>query len=193
MELLEDHVVLSESASLVRQQIRNSSQLLGDGGGPGHGAGNLTVALDGPRVVYLSHVQVHTQADGDQVGEEEDEAEEVDVPRPVEALEYDHHEGESDGGDEQHLGQLVQLLVDQSHLGARRAGVHGGAALGAGVDDDAEGGAAGHNGVGPQRVIDAQRLLYGVVGGDGVVRHLADEVVDVLLRLLGVHRHVHVE
>ena len=41
VQLLEDHLVLGEGASLVGQEIRDAAELLGDGRGSGNGAGNL--------------------------------------------------------------------------------------------------------------------------------------------------------
>ena len=58
-------------------------------------------------VVDLSDVQVDPEADGDQVGEEEDEAEEVEVPGTVEPLQAHHDDGEHHGGGEEHLGRVV--------------------------------------------------------------------------------------
>ena len=110
-------------------------------------------------MVDLGDVEVHPEADGDQVGEEEDEPEEVEVPGPVEPLEAHHDDGEDHGGGEEDLGQVVELLVEQPDLGPRHGVVHRGAALAPGVDDDAEGGAGGDDGVGPQRVLDVERLL----------------------------------
>ena len=57
------------------------------------------------------------------------------------------------------LGQVVELLVEQADLGPRHGVVHRGAALAPGVDDDAEGGARGDDGVGPQSVLDVEGLL----------------------------------
>ena len=39
-----------------------------------------------------------------------------DVPGPVEALEDDHDDGQTDGGHKQQLRDPVQLLVDQANL-----------------------------------------------------------------------------
>ncbi len=43
MELLEDHHVHGEGAGLVRQQVGDPAQLLGNGGGPGLRARDLLV------------------------------------------------------------------------------------------------------------------------------------------------------
>lgn len=46
---------------LVGQQVHQAPQLLRDGAGPDHGAGNVLVSHDHPPVGSLAHVQVHTQ------------------------------------------------------------------------------------------------------------------------------------
>ena len=73
--------------------------------------------LDAHGVVDLCDVEVDPEGDGDEVGEEEDEAEEVEVPGAVEALQAHHDHREDDGGGEQDLGQVVELLVEQPDLG----------------------------------------------------------------------------
>lgn len=62
MQLLEDHLVLGECASLISQQVLDAAQLLGNRGGPHHGTLDLLVPLYHPRVERLSHVKVHAQA-----------------------------------------------------------------------------------------------------------------------------------
>ena len=72
---------------------------------------------------------------------------------------YHHQNRQCHGGREQQLGDVVQLEVNQADLGAWGGIVHGSPALGARVDDDADGRARGHHGVGPHGVLDAQGLF----------------------------------
>ena len=54
--------------------------------------------------------------DGDDVGEQHDEPEQVPEPGSHEALQGDHHHGQQHLGQEQGLGEPVQLQVQQAHL-----------------------------------------------------------------------------
>ena len=54
----------------------------------------------------LAHVEVHPEADRDEV-EEKDKAEHVDVPGTVETFQHDHH----NSGEEQHFRDPIQLLA----------------------------------------------------------------------------------
>ena len=75
-----------------------------------HGAGYGLVPLDLPGVEDLAHVEVHPEADRDEV-EEKDKAEHVDVPGTVETFQHDHHKSYSNSGEEQHFRDPIQLLV----------------------------------------------------------------------------------
>ena len=55
-------------------------------------------------VVDLGYVEVDPEANGDEVGEEEDEAEEVEVPRPVEPLQAHHDHRQHHRRREENLG-----------------------------------------------------------------------------------------
>lgn len=72
------------------------------------GPGQWTWTLAPPRVLG--------SPDGDDVGEEQQEAEEVAVPRACEALQRDHDERQGHEGHEQRLGQPVELQVQQTDL-----------------------------------------------------------------------------
>ena len=54
--------------------------------------------------------------DWDDVGEQDDEPEQVPEPGPYEALQGDHHHRQQHLGQEQGLGETVQLQVQQAHL-----------------------------------------------------------------------------
>ena len=64
VEFLEDHQVLCQRPSLVREQVVDSAQLLGDCRGSGHSPGDVLVPLDVPRVEDLADVQVDAERDG---------------------------------------------------------------------------------------------------------------------------------
>ncbi len=85
VDLLEDHLVLRQRARLVRQQVGNTAEVLGNGRRPRQRAGNLHVPLNHLTVGDAAHLQVDAQADGNDVAEEEHVAEPVDVPVAVEA------------------------------------------------------------------------------------------------------------
>ena len=61
--------------------------------------------LDAHGVVDLGDVEVDPEADGDQVGEQQDEPEDIDVPGAVEALQADHDERQRHCGHKQQLEQ----------------------------------------------------------------------------------------
>ena len=111
MKLLKKHLVHSFSARLVTEHVGHPAQLLWDSGGPSHGAGYGLVPLDLPGVEDLAHVEVHPEADRDEVGEEKDKAEHVDIPGTVETFQHDHHKSYSYSGEEQHFRDPIQLLV----------------------------------------------------------------------------------
>ena len=68
---------------------------------------------------------------------------------------YHHQNRQCHSGREKQLGDVVQLEVNQADLGAWGGVVHGSPALGTRVDDDSDGRARGHYGVGPHGVLDA--------------------------------------
>ena len=72
-----------------------------------------------------------------------------------------------------YLGDSIELEVDESDFGSGAGVVHDCPALGARVDDDAEGGAAGDDCVAPHRVLDRERLF--LVASAAVVGHLPNE------------------
>lgn len=85
-QLLEYHIVLCQRARLIRQQIRDAAQFLRDGRVTRDAALDVRIVGDAVRVVDLRHVQVHTQGDRDDRGEEEHEAEVLEVPRALETV-----------------------------------------------------------------------------------------------------------
>lgn len=82
--------VLSQSSSLVGQQVFNSTKLFRDGAGSDNGSWDLLIIHDLPAVHSLAHVQVNTERDGDDGRKENQESEEVDVPQALESIEGDH-------------------------------------------------------------------------------------------------------
>lgn len=99
-----------------------------------------------------------------------------------------------------HLGQSVDLHIEQSRLGTRLTRVHDGPSLPSSVDDDADRAARCQHRIRPQHVLGGKRLdgvrdlhfgsVFGVgcreCGGEGTEGEGADEGVDVLRRRVGV-------
>ena len=116
MQALEDHLVLGERARLVREHVGDAAELLAHGARADERGRYGLVVLYEPRVDGLGHVQVDAQADRNDVGEEEYEAEEVAEPEVREALERHHHRAQQDHREEEQLRQVVDLLVEQAEL-----------------------------------------------------------------------------
>ena len=66
--------------------------------------------LDAHGVVDLGDVEVDPEWDWDEVGEEEDEAEEVEVPRPVEPLQAHHDHRQHHRRREENLGKNSEVV-----------------------------------------------------------------------------------
>lgn len=84
--LFEYHLVLSERARLISQQVLNPAQLLGDCGVSRNCPRYLSVPIDAVGVVYLGHVEVDTQRDGYDIRQQKYEAEELDYPLTLEIV-----------------------------------------------------------------------------------------------------------
>ena len=123
-DFLEYHLVLSESACLIGQQVLNSPQFFGNGRIPGDRARYLGVAVDTVGIVDLGHVKVDSEGDRDDIGQEEDEAEELDDPLALEVVQGHHEEAEEDHAEEQEFGELVELQVELAYLGRVLSGIH---------------------------------------------------------------------
>ena len=70
MQFLENHLILCQCPSFVRQKVGHPSQFFRDSGGPGYCPGNVLVLLNAPGIEYFSHVKVDSQAYGNEVREE---------------------------------------------------------------------------------------------------------------------------
>lgn len=57
------HFVSGEGARLVREQVGDSTHLLGDGGVPDDGLGDGVVPLDHPGVHQLANVKIYSQTE----------------------------------------------------------------------------------------------------------------------------------
>lgn len=104
MQPLKNHFILRQSACLVREHIRDATEFLGHGTGAHQGAWDILIMLNEPRVNRLSHVNVDTQTDRDNVREEENKAEEISVPWTMETFQGNHDQAQSDYGNEEHFG-----------------------------------------------------------------------------------------
>ena len=76
----------------------------------------LSTSTYGPGVEDLAQVQVDPEADGDEVGEEENKAEHVVVPGTVESLQDDHDQGQHHRSGKQHLHKhpKINMNIDQA-------------------------------------------------------------------------------
>ena len=121
MNTLHLHVVHRQSARLVRQKVLHATQFLGNGAGADNRVWYFLVLDDLGGADGLAHVQIHPQAQRDDCGEEDDEADKVHQPDALEALEGDHGEGEEDQDDAQDLAHRIQLLIRDPVLRLGRA------------------------------------------------------------------------
>jgi hypothetical protein len=123
-DFFEHHLVFRECACLIGQQVLDPPQLFGDRGIPRNRARYLGVSEDTVGIVDLGHIQVDSQGDGDDVGEEEDEAEELDDPLALEVVQGHHEEAEEDHAEEEEFGELVELQVELAYLGRVLSCIH---------------------------------------------------------------------
>jgi hypothetical protein len=113
---LEYHLVFSKGACLICQQVLNPPQFFGDRRIPRDCPRYLGVSIDTVGIVDLGHVQVDSEGDGDDVGEQEDETEELDDPLALEVVQSHHEEAEKDHAKEQEFRELIELKVELPDL-----------------------------------------------------------------------------
>ena len=185
-DLLKNHFVLSQSAGLVSEQVLNAAQLLGDGRVARYGAVDFSVLVDAVGVVDLRHVQVDSEGDGDDVGEEQYKAEELDDPLALELVERHHYQRDEDHHCEEALRHPVELEVQLPHLGLSVSRVHHGASLDAGVDNETQDKPwRGKHGVSPQSVLQAQTFSLEVIVVRASTLVVTLEVVDLVIGWIG--------
>jgi Na+-transporting methylmalonyl-CoA/oxaloacetate decarboxylase gamma subunit len=186
-QLLEHHLVLRQRARLVRKDVVHAAQLLRNLTVAGEGALDLLVVVDAVGEEGLGDVEVDSQTDGDDAGEQQDLPEEVQQPVFAQAPTEHDEDGEDYHEAEEHLRQVVQLLVCLPHLLPRVVGVHHAPHLPSSVHHYPNGLAVGQEAVAPKGIIQIEAFPHAVVLRTGL--HLEDslKIVDVELGRLRLH------
>jgi len=86
---LKNHVVLRQSARLVRQHKLNAAQLLRNRRVSSNGPLDVAVHLDAVLVIQFGKIQVDSHRDGDNGAEQENDSEEFEVPVADKAIRCD--------------------------------------------------------------------------------------------------------
>lgn len=107
---------MSESSSLVREEVRDATKFFRDTGVADSAARDVLIGHDQEGVDELGKVHVDLHRDGDDVAEEDVVEEEVEPPDALEARGGDEDESKDDLEDTQEDGEQVDLLVEDSDL-----------------------------------------------------------------------------
>jgi len=135
---LEDHVILSQSTRLVRQQELDAAKLFRDCRVASDTAWNRVVVLNAVRVPHFGQIQVYSHRNRDDGAEKQDHAEVLEVPLPLKAVSYYDAKCDQAHDHEEHLRHPVNLQVKLAYLLSRTRDVHRHAGLQAGVDHHTE-------------------------------------------------------
>ena len=122
--LFENHLVLSQCASLVSQQELESTQFFWNCRVSSNAAWDSIITFDAEGVVDLREIQVDFHRNWDDRAEKKDHPEEFEVPIPFEAIDDNNSTGKRYHADEENFRQPVDLHIEFANLLPRWGRVH---------------------------------------------------------------------